>query len=171
MLAIAGAACASEPDVMLSDQIRKDQVSGDCRALLLQSAQEAPETVYRKALCLLYGLDTDPQPALALALLRQASAAGWSEAQLALADTLQKGGNVDQVEALRWYALAAAAGDVRAVGRHARLRQRRQAMAASLPDSNSIDTSGYGDGMPVNRDAYHCHMTGLGKKFCHSAFD
>ena len=171
LLAMARTALAVEPDVLFSDQIRRDQVQGQCRALVLKSAQEATDTVYRKALCLLYGIDTDTQPALALALLREAAVAGSTEAQLTLADTLQKGGNADQVEALRWYAQAASAGDVRAAGRHARLLQRRQTMAASLPDSTASDTSGYGDGMPASRDGYHCHISGLGKKFCHTAFD
>ncbi|OYT93082.1 MAG: hypothetical protein CFE43_04385 [Burkholderiales bacterium PBB3] len=171
LLTWAGSAAvwAFDPEIMLSDQLRKEAVAPLCRALVLQAAEGAPEHIYQKALCLLYGLETQPQTPLALALLREAAAAAWVDAQLALGDTLQKGGNADQVEALRWYAMAMAAGDVRASSRHARLLQRRQALA-SPPDTDA-NTAGFGDGMPVNRDGYHCHISGLGKKFCHSAFD
>lgn len=167
--ACSAAAWAFDPESMLSDQLRKEAVAPHCRTLVLQAAEGPPERTYQKALCLLYGLESQQQIPLALALLRQAAVAGWVEAQLTLGDTLQKGGNVDQVEALRWYATAMAVGDVRASSRHARLLQRRQAMAPA-PDADA-NAAVLGDGMPTTRDGYHCHILGLGKRFCHSAFD
>ena len=168
--ACSAVAWALDPDIMLSDQLRKDAVTPLCRPLVLQAAEGSPEHVYQKALCLLYGIQTQQQTPLALELLRQAAAAPWVEAQLALGDTLQKGGNADQVEALRWYSMAMAGGDVRGSSRHARLLQRRQSLAPPT-EINAGNGTGYGDGMPVNRDGYHCHISGLGRKFCHSAFD
>ena len=162
-------AWAFDPEILLSEQMRKEAVVPLCRALVLQAAQGSPEHTYQKALCLLYGLETPQQTPLALALLREAAAGASVEAQLTLGDTLQKGGNADQVEALRWYAMAMAAGDVRGSSRHSRLLQRRQALAP--PPEADANAAGLGDGMPVNRDGYHCHISGLGKKFCHSAMD
>ena len=168
-LSCSASAWAFDPEIMLSDQLRKEAVAPHCRTLVLQAAEGPPEHTYQKALCLLYGLESQPQIPLALALLRQAAVAGWVEAQLTLGDTLQKGGNLDQVEALRWYATAMAAGDVRGGSRHTRLLQRRQAMAPA-PDADA-NAAGLGDGLPTTRDGYHCHILGLGKRFCHSAFD
>ncbi len=170
-LLCSAAAQAFDPESLLADQLRKESVAPDCRVLVLQSAEGPPERTYKKALCLLYGLQTPPQVPLALALLRQAAAGGWVEAQVTLGDSLQRGGPADQIEALRWYTMAIAAGDVRATGRHARLLQRRQAMAAAVAETEVSGAPGFGDGMPVNPQGYHCHIAGLGKKYCHSAFD
>ena len=178
-LAVYSTAWAADPEILISDQMRREAVAPQCRALVVQPSEGTPEHTYQKALCLLYGLETSPQNALALALLRQSAGSGWIEAQIALGDTLQSGTNDDQLEALRWYSSAIAAGDVRATGRHARLTARinlrRQAAAAASSDNAAgaepAAPQGYGDGMPVNPNSYHCHMTGFGKKFCHSAGD
>ncbi len=176
-----GVSWAADPDILISDQMRRASVEPQCRELVVQSSEGTPEHTYNKALCLLYGLQTAPQTTLALALLRQAAQQGWLEAHLALGDTLQQGSTDDQAEALRWYASAIAAGDVRATGRHARLSarilQRQAAEKAAGQGAQSPATSdpgtppGFGDGMPVNPSSYHCHMTGFGKRFCHSAGD
>ena len=122
-----------------------------------------------------------PQVPLALALLRQAAGNGWVEAQLALADTLQQSNDADQREAMRWYVTAAAAGDVRASGRLARLTQRRNALeaakaeakaeAAAAPQGLDPLQSDGAEDLPFKPQGYHCHISGFGKKFCHSAMD
>jgi hypothetical protein len=164
-----------DPETLIADQLRKESVTPLCRALVLLPADGPPEQTYKKALCLLYGIQTQPQTSFAMALLRQAAVGGSVEAQLTLGDTLQRGSTADQVEALRWYSMAVQTGDARAAGRHTRLLQRRHAMAptlpAPLPDADGSTPQGYGDGMPVNPQGYHCHVGGLGKKYCHSAFD
>lgn len=174
-------AWALDPDIQINEQARRESVAPLCRALVVQSSEGSPEHTYQKGLCLLYGLQTSRQLPLALALLRQAAGGGWVEAQLALADTLQQGSDADQREAMRWYASATAAGDVRASGRLARLTQRRNALEAakeeakpeSLPASQGLDplSSDGADDLPFKPQGYHCHFSGFGKKFCHSAMD
>lgn len=187
LLALASTAPAwgLDPDISINDQARQAAVAPLCRALVVQSADGTPEHTYQKGLCLLYGLQTPKQLQPALALLRQASGSGWLEAQLALADTLQQSNDADQREAMRWYASAAAAGDVRASGRLARLTQRRNALetakadakfeakaesAAALQGLDPLQSDG-ADDLPFKPQGYHCHILGFGKKFCHSAFD
>ena len=179
MLALVGNhwAWAVEPEVLLQEQARREEVSPLCRALAVQSAEGPPEHTYRKGLCVLYGIQTPKNAALALALLRQAAGNGWVEAQLAVADTLQQGPDADQREALRWYASASAAGDVRATVRVARLTQRRNALlaakaeaAATLQGQERTPSEGT-DAPAFTPPGYHCHMFGLGKTFCHSAMD
>lgn len=179
--ACAAPAWALDPDILINDQARQAAVAPLCRALVVQSSEGTPEHTYQKGLCLLYGLQTPKQLPLSLALLRQAAGGGWLEAQLALADTLQQGSGADQREAIRWYASAAAAGDVRASGRLARLTQRRNALEAakeeakpdSPPASQGLDPSSSdgADDLPFRPQGYHCHISGFGKKFCHSAMD
>lgn len=177
----AAPAWALDPDILINDQARREAVAPLCRALVVQSAEGTPEHTYQKGLCLLYGLQTPPQTPLALALLRQAAGGGWMEAQLALADTLQQSHDADQREAMRWYASAAAAGDVRASGRLARLTQRRNALEAAKAEAKAevagtpqgldpLQADG-GDDLPFKPQGYHCHISGFGKKFCHSAMD
>lgn len=168
--ACSGSVWAIDPDILISEQLRRETVAPSCRILVVQSSVGSPEHTYHKALCVLYGLEVAPQATLALALMREAARAGWVEAQVALADTLQKGTRAEQEEALRWYASAMALGDVRAAGRHARLTQRYQAQVV-MPPADASGSEGFGDGMPVNRQGYHCHIAGLGKKYCHSAWD
>lgn len=187
LLGLVGAAPSwgLDPDISINDQVRQQAVAPLCRALVVQSADGTPEHTYQKGLCLLYGLQTSKQLPLALALLRQAASSGWVEAQLALADTLQQSNDADQREAMRWYASAAAAGDVRASSRLARLTQRRNALeaakaeaklevnaepAAQLQGLDPLQSDG-ADDLPFKPQGYHCHITGFGKKFCHSALD
>ena len=174
-----------DPDISINDRVRQEAVAPLCRALVVQSADGTPEHTYQKGLCLLYGLQTPKQLPLALALLRQASGGGWVEAQLALADALQQSNDADQREAMRWYASAVAAGDVRASGRLVRLTQRRNALeaakaeaklegnaesAAALQGLDPLQSDG-ADDLPFKPQGYHCHVSGFGKKFCHSALD
>ncbi len=176
---------ALDPDIQINEQARRESVAPLCRALVVQSSEGSPEHTYQKGLCLLYGLQTTKQLPLALALLRQAAGGGWAEAQLALADTLQQSNDADQREAMRWYASAAAAGDLRAAGRLARLTQRRNALEAAKSDSKAeasaesaaapqgLDPrqSDGADDLPFKPQGYHCHISGFGKKYCHSAMD
>ena len=177
----AAPAWAVDPDILMSEQARQETVAPLCRALVVQSSEGTPAHTYQKGLCLLYGLQTPKQLPLALALLRQAAGSGWVEAQLALADTLQQGHDADQREALRWYATAAAAGDVRASGRLNRLTQRRNALEAAKTEAklesaatpqglDPLQPNG-ADDLPFRPQGYHCHASGFGKKFCHSAMD
>ena len=177
----AATAWALDPDILINDQARQAAVAPLCRALVVQSSEGTPEHTYQKGLCLLYGLQTPKQLPLALAVLRQAAGSGSVEAQLVLADTLQQSNDADQREAMRWYASAAAAGDVRASGRLVRLTQRRNALEAakeeakpdSTPASQGLDplSSDGADDLPFKPQGYHCHISGFGKKFCHSAMD
>lgn len=176
---------ALDPDIQINDQARRESVAPLCRALVVQSSEGSPEHTYQKGLCLLFGLQTPKQLPLALALLRQAAGSGWVEAQLALGDTLQQSSDADQREAMRWYASAAAAGDVRANGRLARLTQRRTALEAAKSEGKSETGTEPGavpqgldplqsdgaDDLPFKPQGYHCHISGFGKKFCHSAMD
>ncbi len=175
-------AWAVDPDILLNDQTRQTAVAPLCHALVVQSAQGSPEHTFHKALCLLYGLQTAPQLPLALGLLRQAAGQGWVEAQVTLGDTLQRGTDADQREALRWYASAVEGRDVRAAGRLARLIQRRNAAQAAKDEANtqvanSVPTgvgpeqSEGADDLPFKPQGYHCHVAGLGKKYCHSVMD
>lgn len=184
-LAITGTAWALDPDILISDQTRQVAIAPLCVVLVAQTADGTPQHTYQKGLCMLYGLKTPKQLPQALALLRQASGSGWVEAQLALADTLQQSDDADQREAMRWYASAAAAGDVRASGRLARLTQRRNALeaakaeaklearaeSATAPQGLDPLQSDGADDLPYKPQGYHCHISGFGKKFCHSAFD
>ena len=166
---------------MINDQARRAAVAPLCRALVVQPAEGTPEHTYQKGLCLLYGLHTPQQMPLALALLRQAAGGGWVEAQLALADTLQQSSDADQREAMRWYAAAATAGDVRASGRLARLTQRRKALEAAKAEARLESATAVqgmdplqpdgADDLPFKPQGFHCHISGFGKKFCHSAMD
>lgn len=166
----AAPAWALDPDILINDQARREAVAPLCRALVVQSAEGTPEHTYQKGLCLLYGLQTPPQIQLALALLRQAAGGGWVEAQLALADTLQQSNDADQREAMRWYANAAAAGDVRASVRLTRLTQRRNALEAAKAEAK-VESADSAEDLPFKPQGYHCHISGFGKKFCHSAMD
>ena len=174
---LAAPAWALDPDILINDQARKEAVAPLCRALVVQSSEGMPEHTYQKGLCLLYGLQTPKQMPLALALLRQAAGSGWVEAQLALADTLQQSNDADQREAMRWYGTAAAAGDVRASGRLARLTQRRNALEAAKAESapaqqgSDLSQPDSWEDLPFKPQGYHCHISGFGKKFCHSAMD
>ena len=179
--AVAVPAWALDPDILINDQARRAAVAPLCRALVVQSSEGTPEHTYHKGLCLLYGLQTPVQMPLALALLRQAAGSGWVEAQLALADTLQQSNDADQREAIRWYSTAATAGDVRASGRLARLTQRRNAIEAAKAEARAESAeapqgldplqSDGADDLPFKPQGYHCHISGFGKKFCHSAMD
>ena len=175
--AVAAPAWALDPDILINDLARREAVAPLCRALVVQSGDGPPEHTYQKGLCLLYGLQSPKQLSLALALLRQAAGGGWVEAQLALADNLAQSNDADQREAMRWYAAAAAAGDVRASGRLARLTQRRNALEAAKAESAVMSQgveplqSDGADDLPFKPQGYHCHISGFGKKFCHSAAD
>ena len=160
---------AMDPDVAFQVRARKTEVAPLCAALLALKSLQEPTQTYQKALCLLYGIHAPEQTARALDMLRQLAPA-LAEAQLALADALQDGPVVQQQEALRWYGLAAAAGDVRASARQARLLQRVQASRAPevpipINDGDPFsDPFGNSDSLPPG---YHCHFYGLGKKVCH----
>lgn len=181
-LCSAPAAWAVDPDILLNEQSRREEVAPLCQTLVVQSAQGSPQHTYQKALCLLYGLQTAKQLPLALALLRQSAGQGWAEAQLALGDTLQLGNDADQREALRWYATAVEGGDVRAAGRLARLTQRRNAAEAAkqeaakaqgktaAPGLDPLQSDG-ADDLPFKPQGYHCHFMGLGKEYCHGGMD
>lgn len=185
LLFCAAPAWALDPDIQINDQARRESVAPLCRALVVQSSEGTPEHTYQKGLCLLYGLQTPKQLPLALALLRQAAGSGWLEAQLVLGDSLQQSNDADQREAMRWYASAAAAGDVRANGRLARLTQRRNAIEAAKAEAKAQATaesantpqgldplqSDGADDLPFKPQGYHCHFSGFGKKFCHSSMD
>ena len=177
LLAIAGFLCSAawalDPDVAFHIQSRKAAVSGQCPATEAQSPSTPAPTVYVRALCLLFGMGVPEQIGAALELLRQASDQGDTEAQLALADTLQQGGPGAQEEALRWYARAADAWDVRARVRQARLSQRLQAAVraattvspASSGGSLVVDAATDLADLPMG---YHCHPFAFGKKVCHA---
>jgi TPR repeat protein len=174
-LALAGVAAttawALDPDMAFQVRARKAEVTPLCTGLLAQKQPLSTQQTYQKALCLLYGINGPEQVERALDLLRQL-APGLVEAQLALADALQQGGAAQQDEALQWYARAAAAGDVRATARHARLQQRVQAARAAYVPKPVGDADPFSDPF-ANSDSlppgYHCHFYGLGKKVCHGS--
>ena len=74
---------------------------------------------------------------------------------------------------------------MRASGRLARLTQRRNALeaakaeaklearaeSATAPQGLDPLQSDGADDLPFKPQGYHCHISGFGKKFCHSAFD
>jgi TPR repeat protein len=154
------AAGAAEPDILYHAMERKAEVEGRCPALLAQPTPKTSDAIYLKAVCLLYGVGVPPQVDVAVELLRLAAAAEVVAAQIALADTLQQGAYAHQTEALDWYGKAAAAGDVRARVRMARLgRQLSSADAITVDDQAALPPG------------YHCHIYSLTKKVCHAVAD
>lgn len=170
----AGPAWAVDTDILFHTQTRKAQAAPLCADLLARADSLPSEAAYQKAVCLLYGLQTPPNADAAIALLRDLALNGMTEAQLALADTLQQGDATQQKEALHWYGRASAAGDVRATLRHTRLSQRLQAAAdaanaASTPDAD--DPYADPEANAARQPGYHCHFYGFGKKICHAGMD
>lgn len=181
VLAGANAAWALDADIQFHIQARQAQVAPQCAALLARTGAMPAEAKYQKALCLLYGLKTAANPAEATAQMRPLAQDGMTEAQLTLGDTLQQGDAAQQQEAVQWYAKAAAAGDVRAASRQARLVARIVAAAdaaraaaappASPSDSGDALTDAINDAAITQQPGYHCHFYGLGKKVCHGGMD
>lgn len=172
-------AWALDADIQFHIQSRQAQVAPLCAALLARTNGMPPEAAYQKALCQLYGLQTPVNSDAATQTLRKLAEGGMTEAQLALADTLQQGDTAAQQDAVQWYARAAAAGDVRAASRQSRLAGRLQAAAdaaraaASTPAPSDPDDP-YADVLnnaAAQQPGYHCHMYGLGKKVCHGGMD
>lgn len=178
-LALCSPAWALDSDIQFHMRARQAQAQPLCAGLLARTDALPPESTYQKAICLLYGLQTPIDALQATRLLRTLAQDGMTEAQLALADTLQQGTTAEQQEALTWYGRAAAAGDVRAGLRQTRLAGRLQAAAdaanaASTPDASASDSNDpYADSISnsVRVPGYHCHMYGLGKKVCHGGMD
>lgn len=169
-----GPVWALDPDIAFQIRSRKEDMQAQCPELLALQTPLSPLQTFGKAQCLLYGLGVAEQPELALDLLRQV-APGLPQAQLVLADALHAGTAAQQEEALTWYGLAAAAGDVRASARRARLLQRMETARATAAQPAAIDNDPFSDPL-VDRAAlppgYHCHFYGLDKKVCHgSGFD
>ena len=160
---------AMELDVILNDQERQNLVTPICAQILLQTQAVLTRTAYHQALCRLYGIGSTVQMDQATELLRKAAGDGLVEAQLALADTLQKDNEPAQREALQWYARAAAQDDARATLRLSRLVLRLQPPVAQ-PDlaQEPVGSSGLepttGRKLPPG---YHCHIYGRGEKMCH----
>jgi len=175
-LLVAGALCgapawALDPDIAFHVQSRRLEVAPQCPAMLAKDTPPSDPQLYTKALCWLYGVGGPAREEQALELLRQL-APTHVEAQLALADALQQGSATQQQEALQWYGRAAAAGDVRASARHARLQQRVQAATAQDAAPAGDDADPFADpltGGSGRPPGYHCHVYGLGKKVCHSS--
>ena len=172
-------AWALDADIQFHIHARQAQVAPQCAALLARSDALPAEAKYQKALCLLYGLQTPADSDEAIKLLRTLALDGMTEAQLALADTLQQGDTAQQQEAVQWYSKAAATGDVRATARQARLAGRLQAAidaakaAASAPSAPDASDP-YSDllnNAATQQPGYHCHFYGLGKKVCHGGMD
>ncbi len=171
---------AVDPDIAIHTQMRRASVLPLCQAVLAQSEPLSPEQTYQKALCWLYGIEGSQRREPALELLR-GLATGMVEAQLALGDSLQDGDAAAQQEALRWYALAAASGDVRASVRLGRLQLRLEAAqmatnaaAAAQPTHAAPVADPLFDSMEGAQSqlpGYHCHFYGLNRKVCHAAFD
>jgi TPR repeat protein len=170
-------ALAVDMDIVMNDNQRRAAVAPHCAALKRKNTSSALDD-YRKGLCLLYGLDRKEQPDKALFLLRKASDHGLTEAQLALADTLQNGTETDQRQALEWYARVKLAGDARAGARYDHLARRIDATATTAADKPIPDPP---PGTIVNptsqemqslyREGYHCHIMPFGQKWCHNTMD
>ncbi|MBC7916191.1 MAG: SEL1-like repeat protein [Rhodoferax sp.] len=177
-LAACGQVWALDVDIRLHIQSRQAQVAPQCASVLARAGTLPPHASYQRALCLLYGLQTPANPDAATKLLRALAEGGMTEAQMALADTLQQGDTVQQQEAVQWYSRAAAAGDVRAAARQSRLAGRLQAAAdaakaASTPAPSDPDDP-YADMLnnaAAQQPGYHCHFYGLGKRVCHGGMD
>jgi hypothetical protein len=180
--ALAGIVClancfpawAVDPDVMLHDRARQAGVAPMCAALLSRKTETLlAKAQYQKSLCLLYGVQTTKEVETAVDILRSLAIRSMAEAQLALADTLQQGTVLQKQEALDWYARVSIAGDVRATFRHARLKQRLQALAnaGNAAASDASDPSGDWGVDPATLPGYHCHFYGLGEKVCHAGVD
>ena len=172
---------AVDPDIAIHTQMRRASVLPLCQAVLAQSEPLSPEQTYQKALGWLYGIEGSQRREPALELL-SGLATGMVEAQLALGDSLQDGDAAAQQEALRWYALAAASGDVRASVRRGRLQLRLQAAqmavnaaaaaAQAAPPGQAADPLFDSmEGAQSQLPGYHCHFYGLNRKVCHAAFD
>ena len=165
-VSIATFANAAELDIAVSERDRKTYVAPLCARLVQLSTALTNDEKYLRALCLKFGIDTAPQTATALVLLREAAVQGHAEAQLALADTLQLGNGAEQREALHWYERAGAAGDSRAMSRAARLSLRVKAPVAAV--ENAPDpywpTPEDQDNLPKG---YHCHRYPNGQQMCH----
>lgn len=180
-LAVCGPAWALDADIQFHIQARKTQVAPQCASLLARTGTLPAEDLYKKALCQLYGLQTPTNSDEAIQQLRTLAGDGMTEAQLALADTLQQGDAAQQQEAVQWYSRAAAAGDVRAGSRQSRLAGRLQAAADAANAAKAARTPSANDGNDPYADlldnaaaqqpGYHCHMYGLGKKVCHGGMD
>jgi TPR repeat protein len=178
-LAVCGPAWALDADIQFHIQTRQAQVAPSCAALLARTGTLPADAQYQRAVCLLYGLQTPVNSDEAIQLLRALALDGMTEAQLALADTLQQGDTAQQQEAVLWYGRAAATGDVRAASRQARLSARLQAAAeaaraAANPPAAADPDDPYADllnNAAAQQPGYHCHFYGLGKKVCHGGMD
>jgi TPR repeat protein len=149
-------------------------MQAQCPELLALKTPLSPLQTFGKAQCLLYGLGVAEQPQLALDMLRQV-APGLPQAQLVLADALHAGTAAQQEEALTWYGLAAAAGDVRASAGERDCCNAWRPPGQPHAQPAAIDNDPFSDPL-VDRAAlppgYHCHFYGLDKKVCHgSGFD
>lgn len=167
LLAATGTAWGADPDLLLQTQARKDEIAPVCAGLLPKTQGLSLQQRYHKALCLLYGVQTEVRAEEAIDQLRAVATEGLLEAQLALADTLQQGTPLQQQEALQWYGRASAAGEIRATLRQARLLQRLQPPAAA----NSNTDEDPENAAAARQPGYHCHMYGFGKKVCHGGMD
>jgi TPR repeat protein len=172
------AVAAGDMDIMMNDIQRHNEVASQCPALLKSRSRATDLDKYHKGLCLLYGVDGDAQEDKALPLLRMAAADGLIEAQLTLADTLQKGKDAEKIEALVWYRRAELAGDSRAGSRYDRLARRIDA-ATKLVAANTNPELPPGIVVNATRRAmsdlyqqgYHCHFMSFGRQFCHATSD
>lgn len=165
-VSIATFANAAELDIAVSERDRRTNVAPLCARLVQLSTVLTNDEKYHKALCLKFGIDTPPQTAAALVLLRDAAVQAHAEAQLALADTLQLGNGAEQREALHWYERGAAAGDNRAASRAARLSQRVKAPVSAV--ESAADPYGSTPEEQENLPkGYHCHRYPNGQQMCH----
>ncbi|HXA46270.1 MAG TPA: hypothetical protein VNW52_01470 [Burkholderiaceae bacterium] len=174
----AGHVVAADMDIMMHDAQRRSEISAQCPALVKSKSNVTDLNDYRKGLCLLYGINGTAQINRVLSLLRAAAGNGVIAAQLVLADTLQKGKQAEQTEALVWYRRAELAGDTRAAARYVRLARRMEAAAvlaaaSTIPDPPAgtiVDPTS--QEMPaLYRQGYHCHAMSFGQKWCHTTED
>lgn len=173
-MVLAPSANAADLDIALNEQDRRSKAVPVCAQLAEAPSPTASSAAspasnnaqYQKAMCLKFGLGVAQQTAAAVSLLREVALQGHTEAQLALADTLQQGNGAEEREALHWYERAATAGDSRAMSRAARLSQRLKEKGAAVdvaPNPGYFNSEDIGN-MPRG---YHCHRYGAGRQYCH----
>lgn len=174
-MVLAPSANAADLDIALNEQDRRSKAVPVCAQLAEAPSPTASSAAspasnnaqYQKAMCLKFGLGLAQQTAAAVSLLREVALQGHTEAQLALADTLQQGNGAEEREALHWYERAASAGDSRAMSRAARLSQRLKEKGVAVdvvPNSSFFSDPEDQENMPAG---YHCHRYGLGRQYCH----
>jgi hypothetical protein len=167
-----GPVWALDPDITFQIRSRKEDMQAQCPELLALQTPLSPLQTFGKAQCLLYGLGGGRTTGTGAGHVASGRAPACRRRNWCLADALHAGTVAQQEEALTWYGLAAAAGDVRASARRARLLQRMETARATAAQPAAIDNDPFSDPL-VDRAAlppgYHCHFYGLDKKVCHGS--